>query len=203
MFSRPLSDRIHRPLAVAVLWSWLVLAAATVIIATTSLVGWGVSYVVSWFGSVTPGFPWEVAYGMAAVLAPFLLAATAYAASYASAERNMVLRALVGTMTGVVALIVLVRAGRPIAVFGALTVAWAFAAPFEHWGRAVLRLLVPSALIAFGLWLEATTWLQLALVAAISPVAAAITVWIGDMVWVWIRASVIEPEDTPVKPGTG
>ncbi|MBT8214145.1 MAG: hypothetical protein KJP12_02895, partial [Acidimicrobiia bacterium] len=103
MFARPLSDRIHRPLAVAVIWSWLVTAAATVLIGLVALIGWGVSFVVSWIGQATTGFPWDLAYGMAAVLSPFLLAATAYAASYASSERHMVLRAFAGTIAGLLA----------------------------------------------------------------------------------------------------
>lgn len=193
MFSRPLSDRIHRPLAVAVVWAWLVLLIAAAIVGLVSMIGWGVSWVASLLGDVAAGFPVDLATATAATLSPFAIATTAYAASYASAERNAILHALGGTVAGLAALIVLARAGRPIAVFGALAVAWVFAAPFDAGSRALLRLVVPTGFIAAGLWIEATSWLQVVLIGLLSPPIAAITVWLGDMAWIWLRPGLGPP----------
>lgn len=185
ILSKPLTDRLGRPLGAAVLWGLLASAVTAVIAFTVGGAGMLVRWALEGFEQLS--WPWDLVRGVAAVGAPLSVVSSTWAASYASTQAAPAGRALLASAAGVLVLIGGVALDWLVSLFAAAVAAWSLAIPFEAWNRFLARLAVAAAAVAASPLLFATTsWWAIAIAATVSYPSAALSIGIGD--WTWRRA---------------
>jgi hypothetical protein len=186
--SRPLGDRVAKPLRVATLWGLLTLGVGAALALFIGVGAAGVSWVLERFDRAVFGWPTDLLVGIAAVTIPLSIASATWAASYVSTDQMPAGRAVLATALGVAVLTGFAVLERPVGLVAGAGTAFAAAMPFPTWSRLGARVL-PVALVTGGLsWVTLERQaLVLAGFLALAYPAAALLVWLGDAGWVRLQ----------------
>lgn len=191
-FFRPTQHRsIAKALPSGVIWTYAAGGASAVLVLLVGVVAALVSTAMWFFDrdvmvldnarSISGAAVW--------VLVPVALGAGIAAAIYAATTRKSLVRSAVGLAAGAVtAAILFAFLESPAWIVAALAVGWGAGLPAERVGRIALRtipayLLCSAAILRFPK-LPQLSGLQLAGIVLVSPIVAALLVWLTDALWV-------------------
>jgi hypothetical protein len=179
------SSPIARPLAVAILWTFAAAVAGGVIVGLASLIAGGVALVMGLFNdSVSATASMGETLRIAAwIFAPIGLSVAVWVAAYGTTEQGSLPRTIVAAPAAVGVAVGLLLLDSSGLLAAGLAIGWALAIPAEsptHVAARALPMLV-VALIVPRLD-DLSTWTMVAYL-AVSPLAAAISVYVGNLPW--------------------
>lgn len=179
------SSPIARPLAVAVLWAFAVAIAGGALVGLGALIAGGVALVMGLFNdSVSASAAMGETLRIAAwIFAPIGLGVAVWVAAYGSTEEGSLPRTIVAAPAAVGVAVGLLLLDSSGLLAAGLAIGWALAIPAEsptHIAARSLPMLV-VALIVPRLD-DLSTWTLVAYL-AVSPLAAAISVYLGNLPW--------------------
>lgn len=181
---------VARALPSSLLWSYASILAAAVLLAAVGILAFAM-YGGLWIfdrGRPVAVPAWEALSVAAWVAGPVALAGAVWGAAYASTLDRSVPRTMVGTVVALMVGAGLLALGSSGFAVASLAMGWAIAIPSDSFGRVGARGLVPVfaalALLAaeFGRIRELRLW-QVMVAVGLSPLLAALWVWVSDALW--------------------
>lgn len=193
-FFRPTQHRaVAKALPSGVVWSYAAGAAQLAVLLVVGILTALVSAVMYLFDndvSILDNIR-TIGGGAIWVLTPIVLAIAIGAAVYAATTRRSLVRSSVGIVAAAIAgagLFLVFSASTWIAA--TLAVGWGAGLPAERPGRIALRIIPPLALSAVPAVyqrlgrIDGLAFWELALIVLVSPILAAVWVWLADLLWV-------------------
>lgn len=184
------TQTVARALPPALLWAYVSAVAAALAVGVVALLATIISGAVWVFSRETEiGESVSGSVGVALwIVGPLALGAAVGAAAYASTKQRSFPRSLVGTVAALAMGAGLLSLDASGFAAGALAFGWAVAIPADKPSRIALRglpLLALAAILTTATWGrvgDLAVW-QLGLVLALSPLVAALWVWLADWGW--------------------
>lgn len=205
-FVRPESPVVRRALWIAVAWAYVAMLAAVLVVAVAALVAVLVGlivYLVDFAGrEFTLASAWAPARVVAWLALPAAGALAIWTAAYGSTQQRSFRRGIVAIALGAVTGLVLWLTGSLALPMVVLAFGWAVAIPVEHPGRWLVRIVLASAAIPlFPAW-DNRGIEVVALLVALGPVAAGLSVWLGDALWAAVVALRSRGDGDPIRSPT-
>jgi hypothetical protein len=179
------SGPIARPLAIAVLWAFAVAFAGGALVGLSALIAGGVALVMGLFNdsasaSAAMGETLRIA---AWIFAPIGLGVAVWVAAYGSTEEGSLPRTIVAAPAAVGVAVGLLLLDSSGLLAAGLAIGWALAIPAESPTHIAARSL-PMLVVALTVPRldDLSTWTLVAYL-AVSPLAAAISVYLGNLPW--------------------
>lgn len=186
-FSRPEAGVVRRALWIAVAWAYVAVLAALVVIAVAALVALIVVLIVYLLDFSSRRFEIDTVLSPAILVAwvvfPAAGAVAIWTAAYGSTRRRSVGRGTAAIAIGTLGGVGMWLTGSLALPMLALALGWTIAIPAEHAARWLARIALAVALVpAFPTWDGAGLGV-VASAAAIGPLAAGLSVYLGDLGW--------------------
>lgn len=174
-----------RPLAVAVLWTFAAAAAGGAMVGIVSLIAGGVAATIWVFDRTVSiaGAMGDTVRIAAWVFAPIGLAVTVWVAAYGTTREGSIPRVLLAAPAAIAVAVALLFLDSSGLLVAGLAIGWALAMPFgspTHVAVRALPLLV--AALFFPRFDDLPVWTVIWILVA-SPAAAALAVYVGDLLW--------------------
>ena len=183
LLRRPLTDTVARPLRAAVIWGMVVGGSGLVVALGVGAIGYAITWIGSLIGDTAASWPRTAVFGTAIVGAFASLAASTWAAAYASAGQP-VARSVAAGLTGALLFAGGIVVGSPVSLAVALVVAWSLAIPFERWTRLAARVVPAAAIVGVVGLLTLEPAAPIAgLVAAVTYPLVAVMIGLCDRGW--------------------